>query len=85
MRRLASLAAGLAATLAAASPAQAERLRLALQKTGTTGWELAVVKERIWFIKPNLRLRSCVQRRLDGQPLRASFSSEIRRLNRPAP
>ena len=47
--------------------------------------ELAVVKERIWFIKPNLRLRSCVQRRLDGQPLRASFSSEIRRLNRPAP
>jgi NitT/TauT family transport system substrate-binding protein len=44
MRRLASLAAGLAATLAAASPAQAEKLRLALQKTGTTGWELAVVK-----------------------------------------
>ncbi|QGM98042.1 ABC transporter substrate-binding protein [Methylocystis parvus] len=27
-----------------ATPASAERLRLALQKTGTTGWEMAVVK-----------------------------------------
>jgi NitT/TauT family transport system substrate-binding protein len=35
--------AGVAALLAAA-PAQAEKLRLALQKTGTTGWELAVVR-----------------------------------------
>ncbi len=42
--RLASLIAGLAATLAAASPVQAEKLRLALQKTGTSGWEMAVVR-----------------------------------------
>jgi NitT/TauT family transport system substrate-binding protein len=39
MRRLALLA----ALLLAAAPAQAEKLRLALQKTGTTGWEMAVV------------------------------------------
>ncbi|WP_363349722.1 ABC transporter substrate-binding protein [Methylocystis echinoides] len=32
------------AALLAAAPAQAEKLRLALQKTGTTGWELAVVR-----------------------------------------
>ncbi len=38
-RRLALLAALLFAT-----PASAETLRLALQKTGTTGWEMAVVK-----------------------------------------
>ena len=44
-----------------------------------------VVRERIWFTKPNLRLRSSVERRLDGSPARASFSSEIRRLSRPAP
>ncbi len=36
--------AGLAAALCFAVPARAEKLRLALQKTGTTGWELAVVK-----------------------------------------
>jgi hypothetical protein len=44
-----------------------------------------VVRERIWFTKPNLRLRSSVERRLDGSPARASFSSEIRRVSRPAP
>ncbi len=39
-RRLALLA----ATLLFAAPAHAEKLRLALQKTGTTGWEMAVVR-----------------------------------------
>lgn len=34
----------LAAALLLAAPAHAEKLRLALQKTGTTGWELAVVR-----------------------------------------
>jgi NitT/TauT family transport system substrate-binding protein len=33
-----------AAVLFLATPAHAEKLRLALQKTGTTGWELAVVR-----------------------------------------
>jgi len=41
-----------------------------------------VVRERIWFTKPNLRLRSCVERRGDSPPDRASFSSEIRRMTR---
>jgi NitT/TauT family transport system substrate-binding protein len=40
----ARLLAGIAATLLLAAPANAEKLRLALQKTGTTGWEMAVVK-----------------------------------------
>jgi hypothetical protein len=40
-------------------------------------------RERIWFTKPNLRLRSCVEHGADGSPARASFSSEIRRLKRP--
>ncbi|MEK8094058.1 ABC transporter substrate-binding protein [Methylocystis sp. IM3] len=35
---------GLLAAAFFAVPAQAEKLRLALQKTGTTGWELAVVR-----------------------------------------
>ncbi len=35
---------GLLSALLLAPPAQAEKLRLALQKTGTTGWELAVVR-----------------------------------------
>jgi NitT/TauT family transport system substrate-binding protein len=34
----------LAAALLFAAPAQAEKLRLALQKTGTAGWEMAVVR-----------------------------------------
>ena len=45
----------------------------------------SVVRERIWYTKPNLRLRSIVERRHDGAPARASFSSEIRRVSRPAP
>ncbi len=40
-------------------------------------------RERIWFTKPNLRLRSTVEHRADGSPGRASFSSEIRRLPPP--
>jgi hypothetical protein len=43
------------------------------------------VRERIWFTKPNLRLRSTVESRSDGSPGRASFSSEIRRVSQPAP
>ncbi len=43
----------------------------------------AIVRERIWFTKPNLRLRSSVEQRPDGSPGRASFSSEIRRVKRP--
>jgi hypothetical protein len=42
------------------------------------------VHERIWFTRPNLRLRSTVEHRADGSPGRASFSSEIRRVSRPA-
>jgi hypothetical protein len=42
------------------------------------------VRERIWFTKPNLRLRSCVEHGADGSPGRVSFSSEIRRIARPA-
>jgi hypothetical protein len=42
------------------------------------------VKERIWFTKANLRLRSSVEHRSDGRPGRASFSSEIRRVSRPS-
>lgn len=40
------------------------------------------VKERIWFSKPNLRLRCTLEQSLDGRPGRASFSSEIRRVSR---
>lgn len=43
------------------------------------------IRERIWFTKPNLRLRSSIEQRHDGRPGRASFSSEIRRVSRPAP
>jgi hypothetical protein len=42
------------------------------------------VRERIWFTKPNLRLRSTVANHTDGSPDRASFSSEIRRVSRPS-
>jgi len=42
------------------------------------------VRERIWFTKPNLRLRSTVENSSDGSPSRASFCSEIRRVSRPA-
>ncbi|MCP9928666.1 phycobiliprotein lyase [Cyanobium sp. CH-040] len=43
------------------------------------------LRERIWFTKPNLRLRSTLEHRADGSPGRASFSSEIRRVSRQAP
>ena len=42
------------------------------------------VRERIWFTKPNLRLRSTLESAGDGSPSRASFCSEIRRVSRPA-
>lgn len=42
-------------------------------------------RERIWFTKPNLRLRSVIVNGADGQPEQASFCSEIRRVSRPAP
>jgi hypothetical protein len=42
------------------------------------------LRERIWFTKPNLRLRSTVDQPKGGAPGRASFSSEIRRVQRPA-
>jgi hypothetical protein len=42
------------------------------------------LSEKIWFTKPNLRLRSTVETLADGAPGRASFSSEIRRVSRPA-
>ena len=47
---------------------------------GGSGKEL---RERIWFTKPNLRLRSTLENHADGTPGRASFSSEIRRVSRP--
>ncbi|MBU6250854.1 MAG: phycobiliprotein lyase [Cyanobacteria bacterium REEB417] len=53
-------------------------LELVLDSPGGT------VREKIWFTKPNLRLRSTVESRADGAPGRASFSSEIRRVSRPA-
>ncbi|MEB3318208.1 MAG: phycobiliprotein lyase [Cyanobacteriota bacterium] len=46
--------------------------------------EGGLVKERIWFSKPNLRLRCTLEQSRDGRPGRASFSSEIRRVRRPA-
>ena len=42
------------------------------------------LRERIWFNKPNLRLRSTIEQPTDGTPGRASFSSEIRRVSKPA-
>ncbi len=41
-----------------------------------------VVRERLWFSKPNLRLRCTLEQSLEGLPGRASFSSEIRRIQR---
>ena len=43
----------------------------------------AKVLERIWFIKPNLRLRSTTALAADGTPLQARFCSEIRRVSAP--
>jgi hypothetical protein len=53
-------------------------LELELQADGR------IVSERIWFSKPNLRLRCTLEQWQDGRPGRASFSSEIRRVSRPA-
>ena len=50
----------------------------------TLSGDATTVRERIWFTKPNLRLRSTVESRADGTPGRASFSSEIRRVSRPS-
>jgi len=40
------------------------------------------VRERLWFTKPNLRLRSSVTNQGDGNPGHAHFSSEIRRVSK---
>ena len=40
------------------------------------------VRERLWFTKPNLRLRSSVANQGDGNPAQAHFSSEIRRVSK---
>lgn len=42
----------------------------------------SLIQERIWFSKPNLRLRCTLEQSRDGRPGRASFSSEIRRVSR---
>lgn len=42
------------------------------------------LRERIWFTQPNLRLRSSVEHGEGGVPGRARFSSEIRRVRKPA-
>ncbi len=44
--------------------------------------EEKTVCEKIWFSKPNLRLRCTLEQWNDGRPGRASFSSEIRRVSR---
>ena len=46
--------------------------------------EGALVLERIWFIKPNLRLRSTTLVDSHGTPQQASFCSEIRRVSAPS-
>ena len=53
-------------------------LELVVQQNGSE------LRERIWFNKPNLRLRSTIEQPADGTPGRASFSSEIRRVSKPA-
>ncbi|EAQ68052.1 putative phycobilin lyase [Synechococcus sp. RS9909] len=74
-------------------------LTLAASPTDQTGhWQLhgdgcleltvpgadgASLRERIWFTKANLRLRSTTLVDQDGTPRRASFCSEIRRVTAP--
>lgn len=53
-------------------------LELTLEQAGGT------VRERLWFTKPNLRLRSTILSPAQGGPSQASFSSEIRRVSRAA-
>ena len=43
-----------------------------------------LLRERIWFTQPNLRLRSSVEQGEGGRPGRARFSSEIRRVRKPS-
>ena len=40
------------------------------------------VRERLWFTRPNLRLRSSVANQGDGNPAHVHFSSEIRRVSK---
>ncbi|MAR06902.1 MAG: phycobiliprotein lyase [Cyanobium sp. NAT70] len=44
----------------------------------------AVVQERIWFTRPNLRLRSTTAVDSEGVPLQGSFCTDIRRVSKPA-
>ena len=54
---------------------------LELSMPGVDG---AVVLERIWFTKANLRLRSTTLVDRDGTPQQANFCSEIRRVSAPS-
>ena len=78
----------LAAASRAALEAGAEPGRWQLWPDGSLELSLAGphwrLRERIWFTQPNLRLRSSVERGADGAPGRARFSSEIRRVRKPA-
>jgi len=47
------------------------------------GADGASLRERIWFTKANLRLRSTTLVDQDGTPRQASFCSEIRRVTAP--
>jgi hypothetical protein len=49
-------------------------LTLSIQEGSTAS------EERIWFMNPNLRMRTCLLKRQDGFQM-ASFCSEIRRLS----
>ena len=42
------------------------------------------VQERIWFTRANLRLRSTTALDGQGKPLQGSFSTDIRRVSKPA-
>ena len=42
------------------------------------------VQERIWFTRPNLRLRSTTAVDASGQPVQGSFSTDIRKVSKPA-
>ena len=44
----------------------------------------ALVQERIWFTRVNLRLRSTTAVDADGMPLQGSFCTDIRRVSKPA-
>lgn len=78
----------LAAAAVAALQADAEPGRWRLWPDGSLELSLAGpdwrLRERIWFTQPNLRLRSSVEQGAGGEPGRARFSSEIRRVSRPA-